>query len=361
MFLKQIKINGFRCYQSVDLTFDKKNNIFFGANGSGKTSILEAIYYLSTGKSFRSNKNKILVNNQQSSFTLYSQFSEPAGNLQSLGVSFDKTKAQKKIKLNQSIIQNQSQIAHILPVVSIDPESYLFIDKPPQYRRSFLDWLVFHVKHDYLQVWTQTMRCHKQLNALYKSQNIQGVAEWEAQYINHANHLNQLRQEIFKNLKTLVLNKISQFIPEIDDIDLYYFQGWSKDYSLQSQLEKDKEKNFNYGSLYSGVHKMDIKCKVNQNQAQDVLSRGQKKIISIIFNLCFIEMLTEATGLDPVVCLDDLDAELDLHKTHLLCDFINQSKNQIFLTTVDLDKVTSLLSDVGVFHVKQATISPYTS
>ena len=102
---------------------------------------------------------------------------------------------------------------------------------------------------------------------------------------------------------------------------------------------------------------MDIKCKVNNNQAQDVLSRGQKKIISIIFNLCFIEMLTAATGTNPIICLDDLDAELDDGKTNLLCDFINYSQNQIFLSTVDLNKVTPLLNDLDVFHVEHASIN----
>lgn len=358
MFIKLLKINGFRCYKSVDLTFEKKINVFYGANGSGKTSVLEAIYYLSTGKSFRSKKNKTLVNHQQSRFTLYSQFITPESHVQSLGVTFDKHKTSKKIKLNQSFIKNQSQIAHLLPVVSIDPESYLFIDKGPQYRRSFLDWLVFHVKPKYLSVWTQTMRCHKQLNAVYKSNNSHGVHEWEQQYINHAIELNEFRRDTFEALKDKVLKKALQFLPEIEGLDLDYFQGWSKDHTLEEQVVKDRKKNLMYGNLYSGVHKMDIKCKANHSPAQDILSRGQKKIISIIFNLCFIEMLKEATGVDPVICLDDLDAELDHQKTNLLCDFINHANNQIFLTTVDLEKVTSLLDDVDVFHVEQAKITP---
>ncbi|MEZ5471494.1 MAG: DNA replication/repair protein RecF [Marinicella sp.] len=356
MFIKQLKINGFRCYESVDLMFEKKINVFIGPNGSGKTSVLEAIYYLSTGKSFRSKKNKVLVNNLQNQFTLFCQFSETEGRTQNLGVSFNKNTGQKQIKLNQNQVKNQSEIAHMIPVVAIDPESYLFIDKGPQYRRSFLDWLVFHVKPEYLQVWTQTMRCQKQLNASYKSQYNQTTTHWEQQYILQANQLNDLRRVFFKQLEILVMEKVSMFLPEVNNFCIHYFQGWSKENDLTEQIKKDREKNLNYGSLYSGVHKMDIKCRVNNSQAQDVLSRGQKKIISIIFNLCFIEMLTAATKLNPIVCFDDLDAELDGVKTNLLCDFINNSQNQIFLSTVDLEKVTSLLNEFSVFHVKPTGI-----
>lgn len=353
MFIKQIKINGFRCYQSVDLKFNKQINIFYGNNGSGKTSVLEAIYWLSTGKSFRTKKNKVLINHNQSEFIIFSSFhSGTDNNNQTIGVGFDKTSSKKTIRLNQKNITNQSQIAHTLPVVSIDPDSYLLIDKTPNFRRTFLDWLVFHVKPSYLSVWTQTTRCHRQLNALFKTKQLNQIDQWQQQYIQFATQLNTYRFEIFKQLKIKVEDKIKQFIPELKGFGLHYFQGWNKDLTLTELLIKDKDKNITYGNLFSGVHKMDIKCKVNTLTAQDVLSRGQKKIISIVFYLSFIELLTETTGINPIVCLDDLDAELDPNKTNLLCEFIKSSDNQVFISTVDVDKVTSLFDDVGMFHVK---------
>lgn len=353
MFINQIKINGFRCYDAVDLEFTKQINIFYGNNGSGKTSVLEAIYWLSTGKSFRSKKNKVLVNHHQEKFVLFSSFSQSDEiNQQTIGVEFNKSNSKKTIRLNQTNINNQSQIAHTLPVVSIDPDSYLLIDKSPYYRRSFLDWLVFHVKPSYLNLWTQTTRCHRQLNALFKSKQIDQIDHWQQQYIKFATQLNTFRLDVFLQLKFKVEQKVKEFIPELDGFALNFYQGWNKDLNLSELLIKDKQKNFAYGNLYSGVHKMDIKCKVNAFSAMDVLSRGQKKIISIVFYLSFIELLTESTGLDPVICLDDLDAELDENKTNLLCEFIKTRNNQIFISTVDISKVTSLFDDVAVFHVK---------
>jgi len=354
VFIKQIKINGFRCYESVDLVFNKQVNIFYGNNGSGKTSVLEAIYWLSTGKSFRSKKNKVLINHQHSEFILFSSFSNATdSSVQTLGVGFNKNNSKKTIRLNQKNISKQSQIAHTLPVVSIDPDSYLLIDKTPNFRRSFLDWLVFHVKPSYLNIWTQTNRCHRQLNALYKSKQLNQIPEWQQQYVHFATQLNSFRVEVFIKLKLRVETKVKQFIPELEGFELHYHQGWNKDVDLNQLLIKDQDKNLLYGSLFSGVHKMDIKCKVNNLSAQDILSRGQKKIISIVFYLSFIELLTETTGLDPIICLDDLDAELDENKTNLLCEFIKTRNNQVFISTVDINKVTALFDDVAVFHVKQ--------
>ena len=353
MFIKQLKINGFRCYESVDLVFTKQTNIFYGDNGSGKTSVLESIYWLSTGKSFRSKKNKVLINHKKSEFFLFSSFNMTSDiNNQSIGAGFNQANNKKSLRLNHKNIINQSQLAHTLPVVSIDPDSYLLIDKTPHFRRSFLDWLVFHVKPSYLNVWTQTTRCHRQLNALFKSKQLNQIDQWEQQYIQYGTELNDFRFAVFKKLKNKVEQKVNQFIPELKDFDLHYFQGWNRELSLAELLLKDQSKNINYGNLFSGVHKMDIKCKVNSLSAQDVLSRGQKKIISIVFYLSFIELLTETTGLDPVICLDDLDAELDVHKTNLLCEFFKSRKNQIFISTVDVNKVKSLFDDVAVFHVK---------
>ncbi|TDR23715.1 DNA replication/repair protein RecF [Marinicella litoralis] len=353
MFIKQLKINGFRCFESVDLVFNKQINVFYGNNGSGKTSVLEAIYWLSTGKSFRSKKNKVLIKHNQTEFILFSTFHKGSDTgIQNLGAGFNKTNQKKSIRLNHNNVSNQSEIAHLIPVVSIDPDSYLLIDQTPNFRRSFLDWLVFHVKPSYLNVWTQTTRCHRQLNALFKTKQFTQIDQWQEQYVNFATRLNTSRFEVFEKLKLKVEQKINQFIPELDGFTLDYHQGWNKDLSLSELLIKEKDKNISYGNLFSGVHKMDIKCKVNSTAAQDILSRGQKKMISIMFYLSFIELLTEATGIDPVVCLDDFDAELDVNKTSLLCEFINTTNNQIFITTVDQHKISSLFDDVGVFHVK---------
>ena len=351
MRLTQLKFSGFRCYHQQEFTFDQRINVLHGANGSGKTSVLEAIYYLSTGKSFRSSRSRNLINHQADDLAVYARYLDDHQNTGDLGVSLNK-QLKKKLKLNQQTINNQATLAHLMPVVSIDPDSYLFLDKPPKFRRTFLDWLVFHVKPEYLDVWGKASRCQQQLNQLYKNKNQQDLPYWESQYVQWANQLNALRKKVFNDLQDKVIEKIGAFIPELGHLEVRYHQGWSTESTLQEQLLHDADKNRLYGSLQHGVHKMDIRNHINNQLAQDCLSRGQKKLISIIYYLCFIELLTEECGVTPILCLDDMDAELDLEKTRILCDFIEHSNHQVFITTVDPSKLTSVLNDAAMFHVK---------
>lgn len=360
MQINQLKINHFRCYDDIELNFNERINVFSGENGSGKTSVLEAIYYLSTGKSFRSKRTKNLIKHDQDGFALFSSFTDTDKYHNQLGISLSKT-LKKKVKFNQNLINSQSKIAHVLPVVAIDSNSYLFLDKPPQYRRSFFDWLVFHVKPQYLQIWSNVSRCHKHLNVLYKEKKVSELDYWESQYIEYANQLTVLRKEIYQQLVDSVQRKIQFFVPELESFKTTFKQGWNKEKTLLDQLNADRDKNLLYGSLVSGTHKMDLKNTYNQLPAYETLSRGQKKIISSIFYLSYIELLTNHLGINPILCLDDMDAELDINKTAVFNEFIENSVNQIFLTTVAAEKLTSSLSTFSLFHVKHNQIKNVSS
>ena len=217
---------------------------------------------------------------------------------------------------------------------------------------------MFHVKPDYLPIWSKVARCQKQLNTLYKTKALNQLSQWEHQYIEYSHQLNGLRSEVFSQLETLVSQKVHQFIPELKGFKLNYYQGWSTDYSLQEQLNKDRDKNLMYGNLNAGIHKMDIKNTVDKSPAHERMSRGQKKLISIIYYLSFIELIASVLQVDPILCLDDMDAELDVEKTKILGDFIKQSAHQIFISTVDEKKLLDVLGEVGLFHVKHNQVDP---
>jgi len=127
--IEQLKIQGFRCYENLEMSFDQRINVISGANGAGKTSVLEAIYFLSTGKSFRSKRNKNLISHNSTELTVFSQYKDQNKKQHKVGVTLDQS-LKKTIKLDSQKIKVQSEVAHALPVVSIDPDSYLFLDKP---------------------------------------------------------------------------------------------------------------------------------------------------------------------------------------------------------------------------------------
>lgn len=351
MFINHLKIHNFRNIIEKHLDFDNNINIFHGENGVGKTSILESIYYLSSGKSFRKGNYKSLINFNSDAFNVYIKCSSrDADHIFSVNKN---NKGLWKAKHNNEVLKKQSFITQIFPVVSIDPEVYQLVDFGPLYRRSFLDWLVFHVKHDYLLLWKKTNKCIKQLNILYKQKASNDELDlWEESLIKFTHQLNQIRIEIFNLIKPIILD-LSEFMQEeIPHLDITYKQGWLDNNSYHEQLIIDREKNLKYGQLQSGPHKMDIKISTGSIAASHTLSRGQKKVLSITFYMAYIHLLNKH-NITPILCLDDFDAELDENKLIKAANFFNNSDTQIFITSVQQKKITRAFPSAAMFHVKQ--------
>jgi DNA replication and repair protein RecF len=351
VFITKLNIHNFRNILYKDFYFKNKINIFHGENGVGKTSILEAIHLTASGKSFRKSATKSLINFKKKDFTI---FLETINNQTKKSFSINKNINGKfKAKINNKSIAKQSEITTVFPVISIDPEVYRLVDYGPLYRRNYLDWLVFHVKHDYISLWKNTYKCIKQLNFLYKHKAPQNeIYFWEENFSNFAEELNLIRMQYF----TLVSNEIKKMSSimqsELSDLSLIFKQGWSNEYTLKEQLIIDKEKNRLYGQLQHGPHKMDIQIKDGKQQANQTLSRGQKKLLSIIFYMAYIEILIQNEK-QPILCLDDLDAELDSNKLSKAASYFVSTNSQIFITSVLKEKIGNVFPQAELFHVKR--------
>lgn len=350
MFITKLKIHNLRNIINKEYSFENKINIFHGDNGVGKTSILEAIHLTSSGKSFRKSTIKSLINFDQKDLTI---FIEALNGPAKRSFSINKNISGKfKAKINNKSIPKQSDITNLLPVISIDPEVYRLVDFGPQYRRNYLDWLVFHVKHDYIYLWKNTYKCIKQLNSLYKQKASESeIVFWEKNFISFSEQLTNIRVDFFNQVQLEIKNMSLLMQEELCNLSLVFKQGWSNDLSLKEQLHADKHKNRLYGQLQHGPHKMDISIKDGKQPANQTLSRGQKKLLSIIFYMAYIELLINK-DIYPVLCLDDLDAELDSFKLSKAAEFFIGTNTQIFITSVLKDKILNAFPDAQMFHVK---------
>jgi len=350
MFITNLKIHNFRNLIAKEFTFNHLINVFYGSNGIGKTSILEAIYYLSSGKSFRKGSFKSLLNFNESDFSVYLECLID-NNKYTFSVNKNKN-GTWKAKKNASAIYKQSDITNYLPIVSIDPDVYSLVDAGPVQRRNFLDWLVFHVKHDYLLLWKKTYKCIKQLNSLYKNKaTFEEIDVWEKAFVKYSEELNIIRQDFFHQIKPIIMKLSTYMQPEIINLEISYKQGWSDDITLTTQLKKDRQKNLMYGQLQHGPHKMDIKVSTGHLQASQTLSRGQKKTLSITFYMAYIELLS-INSVRPILCLDDFDAELDSTKLKKASKFFIDTGAQIFITSVNKDHISSVFPNAEMFHVE---------
>lgn len=326
MILTELKIHYLRNIASTQLGLHPRFNFISGANGSGKTSVLEALYLLSCGHSFRSREIAPIISHGQSSFTVFARAAQQEM------ISIQKSSSKPtQIKLNNQFCLTTSQLAYALPCQIFYSDIFQIIDAGPSVRRSVLDWGLFHVKPNYLILLKEYKRVLKHRNALLKKPAPYAhFVPWDKQLSHLAEQLDRLRKDYFARWEQefiTVLSALSDLTCQIN-----YFKGWDKK-NTGKDLEQILAENFvsDKHKLYTqhGAHQADILIESNLNKAKQFLSRGQQKIILIALKLAQGNLLEH----DCLYLLDDLPAELDEDHQKKILSYLSTRAGQYVITT----------------------------
>ncbi len=360
MFLKRVVINDFRNIRKADLSFSSDLNLISGDNAAGKSSALEALGYLLSGRSFRTSKQRLLINNDADHFVLFGLLS----NEDKIGIRYSRRLKKKEIKINQQATRNLSELAAILPVQTISPESYHLIDSGPTERRKYLDWLLFHVEHQYHPHWSRFNRLLKQRNSLLRrvkeGANAEELQLWNKDYAAEAIKVTEFRLSLLDRLS----NKLKELLLKVDfkyadKISLGYLKGHKDD--LLMQLVETEKKDILMASTQNGPHRSDLVVKLGKDLVKDILSRGQKKLLINCLYLAQTELLKEMSGKDSVFIIDDFTSELDEFNQGLLIKTLKEQKNvQIFVSCLHPDMINFLIKEYNnakMFHVEQGVFT----
>jgi DNA replication and repair protein RecF len=333
MLLQQLRIERLRNLTTVALNQLQPFNVFYGQNGSGKTSILEAIHLLATGRSFRSHIAKHYIQHQQQDTLIFAQTADYRIGLQKF------QSGDQSIKVNGDHIATQGQLAKLLPVQIIEPQSTDIIDHGAKPRRQMLDWLMFHVEPDFFPIWQNYARALKQRNSLLKKFPVRAeqVQIWDHILAEEGEKIHLLRELMIAHWQTQIQLELQVLMPEVA-LELEYFAGFSTEIGIAQQLQQELHKDIERRSTQHGVHRADIRLKTALGEADDVLSRGQKKLLIIALKLAQISVLNRSNR-ETVVLLDDLTAELDGRAQQRLIRRLHELGSQVFLTTLDQQTV----------------------
>ena len=360
MYLKAFSQQGIRNLSSGKLELTKGLNIFYGNNGAGKSSILEAIVYLTTGRSFRTSKHELVVAEGLPEFVVFGLTSEEGR----IGIRYQKKNKLRSIKINGENVSNLSTLNTLYPTQILSPESYHLIDSGPSERRKYLDWCLFHVKHSYLAAWKNYTNVLKQRNALLKKGSRKSILEqisiWDNQLCTAANIVNKHRIEILGNLELQLMETISHLdVAFCDSLKLNYYPGFTD--SLENKLKTSLSSDMESGFTKFGPHKADIKIKINGYLAKDFLSRGQKKVLINAMFLAQTLLLKESSHKGSLFIIDDFTSELDNNNQKALLDMLMAQNNvQIVLSCLQQDSLKWLekgYNSAHMFHVEHGTIS----
>ncbi len=358
MYLKNLQISHFRNIQHADLPLNKNLNIIFGKNGSGKTSFLESVSLVSQAKSFRSHLSSPLITDGEVQTTVFAQAFQDCHQSLSIGVEKHKSKG-SRVRVNRETLSSNAQLARYLPSICLDGSSFSFVDGSSKYRRSLLDWFVFHVEHEFHSVWKRFLVSIKQRNASLRRGIItdHSLAGWTRELAESGETISSMRARLFEVIGLEFEDlKVSAQV----DTTILFSKGWKDEEALADCLAKNLEGDVNQQTTRHGPHRSDlVLTTANGRKAADIYSRGQKKKLIAVFYLALIKAYKKHNQASILVLLDDLVAELDRDTVRFLIKEFLSLNNQVFITVIEPDTLLPLLpkdTDFNLFHVEQGKI-----
>lgn len=356
--IRQLKITSVRNLQSAEIQASPTVNLLFGENGSGKTSFLEAIHLLASGRSFRSAKVDPLINHDAEAAVIYAEL---ANGVQ-LGISKSRRQAHQ-LHFQGQVQRNWENVARQLPVQLLDSNSFLLLEGGPRSRRRFLDWGVFHVEPSFLENWRRSRKCLANRNHLLKQSRVdkQQIFAWDTELDEASSQIDRSRSNYLESL----LPRFVQVYADLggaraDTLSIHYSRGWDSERPLAEVLAATVATDIRYGATQHGPHRAELDIRVGKNRAVDILSRGQQKVLVSALKLAQGDLLSRDLGQRCIYLVDDLPAELDQENRARVLDQLIGQGGQLFVTCVDESALQGSLSNVlekTLFHVERGTIT----
>lgn len=336
MYLKRLSLRNFRNYVEADVVFSSSINLIQGENGHGKTNLLEAIYFISTGRSFRANSLSDLISFGANFFYLEAEFRKDGIN-QYIKIYYDENT--RKVQYNETVHQTLTSLLGILPSTLLSPDDLSLISGSPTERRRFLDIHIAQTDPLYVHHLGRYFKAMKQRNHLLRSKSDIAIQAWEQMMAQSASYIVVKRALAINALKSPSSKWMDILSRGQDLIEIHYEPSLSipqenKDLALHFQQiwQKTRSREMLLGSTQSGPHRDDLLIHLAGRQAKVFSSEGQKR--SCISSLRFAqwEQIQESSGYPPMLGIDDFGIQLDRERQAQLKTHLSKF-NQVFLSS----------------------------
>ena len=356
MALSSITLSNFRCFNTLKVDLSSGANFFFGRNGSGKTSILEAVYLVCSGRSFKSSNIESAVMLDKNSFTLKAYDNDSGFIIE----AFKERNKSIQLKLNNKKI-TISEAAKTFPATIIDNKTFSFTEAAPAFRRKILDRAVFLSDESYSANWFAYFRSLKQRNKLLKDRQLSSLEPWSEKLAGLGEDLTKKRKIFFNQTKEEFKNIIDKLNLKskkvfINNLSVHYDQGWDDTANLLTTLNLERDTDIRRKVTTKGPHKADIKIFIKDVDAKEILSRGEQKLLAIIWLCSQHEVLRSIYSIKPTLLIDDVKSELDIDTFNIYISLLKLIQNQVIFSNIEdqiNSKIEAELINIKKFHVEQ--------
>jgi DNA replication and repair protein RecF len=357
VILTELTVLNLRCIEQAELSLHPGRNLIWGSNGSGKTSLLEAMFLLGRGRSFRTRNSERLIRHGQERLVAFGRTEAGAhderGLSHAIGIEVQRRDG-TRARVDGANVDSLADLSRLFPVQIIDPGVHKLIEEGARRRRRWLDWAVFHVEPQFGDWWVRYGRAVRQRNAALRQPA--STQPWDIEVVTLGERISDARRAV-----------LEQLLPHWREVavgldcpagELQYFRGWGAHHSLAEALEASRVRDEARGLTQVGPHRADVLIRASGKLAREVLSRGQQKLMAVALTLAQLRLLKAVSETTPTLLLDDPAAELD---SEHLAHFVSQIAPvgcQLVITSLQPETVAFGAPD-RVFHVERGRVGRY--
>jgi DNA replication and repair protein RecF len=366
MRVTRLQIAAVRRLAQVELSPTPGINVIIGENGSGKTSLLEALHLLAYGRSFRGRVRDGLIRTGSDAVEVFAEWQEETtGRMRRAGLRHSGQRWEGR--LDGEPVAQLGELCAALAVVTFEPGSHALVTGGGEPRRRLIDWGLFHVEQsergragrggDFLALWRRYGRALKQRNALLKARiRDHQLDAWDHELAEAGEPLTRCRYGYIEMLEPLLQAMADELAPSLGLARIVFQSGWARDsLSLADALLVARDRDLAYGFTSVGPHRADWRIEYAALPGRETLSRGQAKLTALATLLAQAQHHADICGEWPVVALDDLASELDRRHQRRVLERLLSSGAQVFITGTEApEALQTLPAEVALFHVEQA-------
>ena len=356
MNLQRLAMQNFRGLSASQIDLSAGINVFYGDNGAGKSSVIEAIHFLSCCKSFRTRvlDNLIAYDNDWLSINAIASKVE-SGLYHSISVR--RILKKNTVLIDDTPLYRASQLSQMLPALLVCSERQRLFIAPPQERRNFLDWGLFHVKPDSINLFSKYERSLRQRNASIKNKsNADLVKSWDQELIECGQQIIGLRAWFIDKLSEILNRDYASFYGDFS-FAFQYEDGCGRFHDMAQALNDGFDQDCRYGYTRFGPHRSEFEVLYSGRNIKDNFSHGQTKLLIYFLALSQAQFIYEAKGVKPWLLLDDFASDFSEDTLSKAFSVVADSGCQVFITSaIDLSKYQQKYPGIYLFHVEHGNV-----